>query len=388
MSDRILIVDDDVDSLRLIGLMLQRQGYDIVAASNGAQALEKVSQEVPALVILDVMMPDMNGYEVARQLRSSPQTANIPIMMFTAKGTVDDKVAGFEAGADDYLTKPVHPLELASRVKVLLSRSAPQPSTGTSEPGQIASFVGVKGGVGTTTLALNAAVAMAQMRDGSRVALAEMRPGQGSLGLMLGHPNSQALGRLLSKGAKGLTPQEIEMVLEPHPSGVYLLMASSTPSPDEENFSPEMAEILVRNLAETANYVLLDLGHGLTPVSRRLVTISKQVIVCLEPHRMAVRMAEQILEELNALGLGPLRINIVLVNRTPSSLQMSWQNVQQALQKELMAIVSPAPESAYQALEHEKPMLQIQPDGITANQLRKLGEDLIALMGPVSEPTA
>src|SRR5512135_732527 len=98
MAEKILIVDDDIDSLKLIGLMLQRQGYEISAASSGAQAFNKAFAEHPDLIILDVMMPDMDGYEICRRLRANPATQAIPIIMFTAKTLIDDKVAGFEAG--------------------------------------------------------------------------------------------------------------------------------------------------------------------------------------------------------------------------------------------------------------------------------------------------
>jgi len=124
MAEKILIVDDDRDTLRLVGLLLQRKGYEIIAAERGTQGLEKAFQEIPDLILLDVMMPDMDGFEVLRQVRGNPTTSAIPVIMFTAKTQVDDKVAGFEAGADDYLTKPTHPSELTARVKALLTRTA------------------------------------------------------------------------------------------------------------------------------------------------------------------------------------------------------------------------------------------------------------------------
>jgi Response regulators consisting of a CheY-like receiver domain and a winged-helix DNA-binding domain len=111
MSEKILVVDDDVESLKLISLMLKRQGYDVAIANSGVQALSKALAEMPNLIILDIMMMDMDGYEVCRRLRANPETRPIPIIMFTAKTLIDDKVAGFEAGADDYLTKPTHPAE-------------------------------------------------------------------------------------------------------------------------------------------------------------------------------------------------------------------------------------------------------------------------------------
>ncbi len=94
MPGKILIVEDDLESLKLIGLMLQSRGYQIVAAQSGLQALNKAVSESPDLVLLDVMMPGMDGYEVARRLRADERTAAIPIIMLTARGQITDKVAG------------------------------------------------------------------------------------------------------------------------------------------------------------------------------------------------------------------------------------------------------------------------------------------------------
>jgi len=129
MPEKILIVDDDVETLRLVGLMLQRQGYEIAAASNGTQAIAMAQSELPDLIVLDIMMPDMDGYQVTKQLRGMSETSSTPILMFTAKSQVDDKVAGYDAGVDDYLTKPVHPAELVAHIKALLSRTRSRPAS-------------------------------------------------------------------------------------------------------------------------------------------------------------------------------------------------------------------------------------------------------------------
>ena len=123
MAEKILMVDDDINALKLIGYTLHREGYEIIAAQSGQEALAKAQKEKPQLVILDIMMPGMDGYEVCRRLRAIPQTAQVPVIMLTARSQVEDKVAGFQAGADDYLTKPVIPAELLARVKALLLRS-------------------------------------------------------------------------------------------------------------------------------------------------------------------------------------------------------------------------------------------------------------------------
>jgi DNA-binding response OmpR family regulator len=123
MPDKILIIDDDVDTLRLVGLILQRDGYQILAAADGPQGLNVAESELPDIILLDVMMPHMDGYEVARQLRANQKTAHIPILIFTARTQIEAKVAGFESGADAYLTKPTHASELQMQVRSLLARS-------------------------------------------------------------------------------------------------------------------------------------------------------------------------------------------------------------------------------------------------------------------------
>jgi DNA-binding response OmpR family regulator len=120
-GERILIVDDEAQSRKLIGLVLTRQGYKVEEAENGLEALDQAFARPPDLILLDLMMPNMDGIEVTQLLRADELTANIPIIMFTARGMVDDKVEGFEAGVDDYLTKPIHPAELTARIKSVLS---------------------------------------------------------------------------------------------------------------------------------------------------------------------------------------------------------------------------------------------------------------------------
>jgi DNA-binding response OmpR family regulator len=105
MAHKLLIVDDEADTLRLVSLMLERQGYEVFTAKDGKTALESVASNKPDLILLDVMMPDMDGYEVVKVLRSNPKTEDIAIIMFTAKSQVEDKITGLEAGADVYLTK-------------------------------------------------------------------------------------------------------------------------------------------------------------------------------------------------------------------------------------------------------------------------------------------
>ncbi len=119
---RILVVDDDRNLRKIIQTNLELAGYDVTTAASGDEAMRVLDAMQPDLVVLDVMMPLMDGYEVARRVRRHPSNAHVPIIMLTAKGEVEDKLAGFDAGADDYMTKPFGPQELLARVKAKIRR--------------------------------------------------------------------------------------------------------------------------------------------------------------------------------------------------------------------------------------------------------------------------
>ena len=117
---RILIVDDDPPTVKWTSFLLRDEGYEVITADNGRSGLELVERELPDLVILDVMMPQIDGLEVCRRIR---QTMDVPIIMLSAKGETADKVTGLKVGADDYLAKPFEPAELLARVKAVLRRT-------------------------------------------------------------------------------------------------------------------------------------------------------------------------------------------------------------------------------------------------------------------------
>jgi two-component system phosphate regulon response regulator PhoB len=122
----VLVVDDEKDLVELVRYNLERAGYDVLTAVDGAAAFDVAFRRQPNLIVLDVMMPGMDGLEVCRRLRGDSRTSTVPIIMLTAKAAETDRVVGLELGADDYVIKPFSPRELVARVKAILRRSSPQ----------------------------------------------------------------------------------------------------------------------------------------------------------------------------------------------------------------------------------------------------------------------
>lgn len=379
MAEKILLVDDDLDTLRLVGLMLQRQGYQIRAASDGPQALAMVESEIPDLVLLDIMMPDMDGYEVARRLRADPRTADIPIIMFTAKAQIDDKVMGFEAGADDYLTKPIQPRELIVHMKAVLARVQKRQTTGEEaadaplERGYMVGVISVKGGLGVSTVALNLGIALHQEHK-KDVIVADFRPGQGTIGLELGYLRSDGLNRLLQRKPTEITSRDIESEIVTHPSGVHLLLSSHHPADARYLCAVANFEAIAVQLVRMAHFIVLDLGPGLSPINEKIINICDGIIVVVEPVPQTLIQSKALIDDLISKGIGEGRIDIILVNRIRSGVQLSWSQVQEQLGRNISVIFTPAPELAYQASEHNLPLIIQQPDSLTSQQFSKLAE--------------
>lgn len=375
MAEKILIIDDDLDTLRLVGLMLQKQGYNILAASSGMQGLELALENIPSLVLLDVMMPGMDGYEVARKLRANASTAHIPILMFTAKSQLDDKVTGFEAGADDYITKPTHPSELQAHVKALLSRSTKKTSelsAGVVE--QTAYMIGViaaRGGLGVTTISANLAVAL-QKRYEVPVILAECRSGQGTLAHDLSLSKTKGLSELLQMQPNLITRKAVKEQLLFHASGVDILVASPHPKDGILQAKVENFETILNRLRFMARFVIADLGCGLGPVNQKLISSLNEIIIVVEPFEHSLQHSRTLIDDLISLGIDKTRLHIVTNYRLRSEAQLSVPQVQERLKYGIDVTFTPAPELLLQAVRMQTMAYLFQQESLTSQQYNNL----------------
>jgi len=122
---KILVVDDEIYIVHILDFSLGMEGYEVVTALDGEQALEKAGAEHPDLIVLDIMMPKLDGYETCKMLKSEAATREIPVILLSAKGRNVDQKIGFEVGADDYITKPFSPRKLVERINALLGQASP-----------------------------------------------------------------------------------------------------------------------------------------------------------------------------------------------------------------------------------------------------------------------
>jgi DNA-binding response OmpR family regulator len=365
MTQSILVVDDDPDTLTLIGLTLQRRGFEVFKAQSGSQALGLLAHDMPDLIVLDVMMPQMDGYEVCREIKADPRTAHLPVVMLTAKAQTASQLDGFRAGAIDYITKPVHPQELITRIQAVLE----QTPTASMAPGaRVIALSGAKGGVGATTLAVNMALAYAATRHTILVDLET----SGTAAIHLGLNPACGLNDLLRPDSEVIDRSAVEAALTTHASGLRLLAAADGP------IDPARAAVILSHLAGLCEVCVFDLGWGFGPVARVIAPRSQVFILATDADRAALTQANKLIHTLSEAGVSPEAVKLVWINRQGAPLEIAQASIRSALGREPMATIGPAAEAMYEAMEQGQPLVTAQPADPVAAQITALATSLLA----------
>ena len=203
MAYKILLAEDEPTMRRLMGMLLGRQGHQVIEAENGAPVVDLIIQHQPDLILLDIMMPVVDGFETLRRIRATPGIDDIPVIFLSAKSQIEDRVDGLRMGADDYLIKPADPKELMARIDSVMLRSR---RTARRIKGKVFGFVGAKGGVGVTTVVTNMAIYLHQ--TGKSILAADMHLAFGGWPIDWGwtHPKPRPIWRFSRQNPSTATP--------------------------------------------------------------------------------------------------------------------------------------------------------------------------------------
>ncbi|MCP4414978.1 MAG: response regulator/pilus assembly protein [Chloroflexi bacterium] len=309
---RIFIIDDDEQLLRMVGLMLERGGHTITLINNPLDGLEQIKADAPDLLVLDVMMPNMSGHDLARAIRSDANIENLPILVLTARSQEVDRTTALKSGADDYLSKPVTSQELMERIDTLLAKKSGQSSPKT---GIIITAFGLRGGVGQTTLAVNLAAALRRTSQ-QEVCLVDL---SSSGGQAVMHMRLQARASWLD------LPDENELdwsVLKNrliiHPSGLRVLAAPAKPQDPSVISGERMAHIL-NLLKHHVAFTVVDAPRAYSPAFLHAVTMADMGLHIITPEVVAVQTAVQLNRRLDKAGIQVKRKSHILNQHTPEA---------------------------------------------------------------------
>jgi DNA-binding response OmpR family regulator len=374
MGERILLIDDDPQVVRIVPLFLHDRGYDVEYAMLSEEGLDKAKSGEFDLILLDVGMPDIDGYEVCRQLRADPLTADLPIVMFTSAKRGQDRVEAFSAGADDFITKPVTGQELIARVQSILLRK--RRSAAPAKKGKVIGVVGAKGGVGATTAAANIAVGLAEGAEHRpSVVLVELRSGQGTLAVELGLDRKMGLAELVAVEPKAVTEAAVGAQLQAHGASVQVLCGEVKPAGAAAGLTAEHALRVVERLQGVGEYVIADLGPGWETGTRDVLKEAHHVLVVLTPDAAAVDLAEALLTDIaDSLSIEPERTTLLLMHREGAAPTVTKESLEQRLKRTVAASIPYQPQLAAEAAMRQKTMIGQSPTSIVAQQWRLVAE--------------
>lgn len=306
MNKKILVIEDDPSTLRLTKYTLEKAGYQVLTANNGLVGMKKAQSEEPDLIVLDTMLPGIDGFEICHRLRAEPETANLPILMLSAKAQEIDRDTGLKMGASDYLTKPASPSEIISRVGALLTQN-------TAAKSKIIALLGSKRGAGTSTLAVNVAIALSQ-KD-KRVILVDFRLStDGNIAEHLGLKPEPATTELLRKPMDTIDRRDLEAALAVHPTGIRVL-AFPQASAENKEIPSLNADLLFEKLREMTEYLLVDLPAGSPEAAEAILTRSDFIIIVTDSKTDGLPSVRSTTAFLSGLGITQERIGAVIIDR-------------------------------------------------------------------------
>ena len=283
---RIYVIDDDAQLLRMVGLMLERGGHIVTLLNNPIDGLEQIKADKPELLVLDVMMPNMSGHDLAKEIRQDSKLADLPILMLTARSQEVDRLTALKSGANDYLSKPVTSQELIEHVDKLLT-SSNQPQEEEPQQGIIITVYGLRGGSGRTTLAVNLASALrrASQKD---VCLVDLSP---SGGQAIMHMRLQPRASWMDiPNSSDISWDVLKERLTIHPSGLKVLAAPAKPqSPNA--FSGKQTEQILDLLQTHTAFTVVDAPSVLTDPFITAVSKADMGLHVVNPEVVSVQTA-------------------------------------------------------------------------------------------------
>jgi pilus assembly protein CpaE len=386
MAAKILVVDDDPNVQRLLQYTLKQEGYEVVVAGDGAEGFRLWGAEQPDLILLDVMLPKLDGYQVATKIRTEEGTAgHVPIIMLTAEREVEQKVRGLRAGADDYLIKPFHPAELMARIKSLLARFAPRDTlVGRPPLGRVLAMYGAKGGVGTTTIAINAAIAL-HRELGRKVALVDgnLQFGDHRVFLDLGLDRKSIVDIVTAPSIDG---DLIRQVLVKHDSGVDLLLAP--PSPETaELVTPEHLPQIIDHLRGLYDYILIDIDKRLDDVNLGVLEVADTMFVVMTADLSCLKNVRLVLETIGHLGYEAGKVQLVL-NRSNAFTGINVKNAEGALKRTIDHQIVNEYRGAISALNSGAPFMFTKADSLLGRSLLDFARVVDKQPTPTTPPAA
>jgi DNA-binding response OmpR family regulator len=377
MVKKILIIEDDPTALRLTEYTLSQRGYQVLTTCNGLEGIITAQKEVPDLIILDIMLPGIDGFEVCKRLRGGVQTAPIPILIISGKAQEEDIVIGFKAGANDYLPKPATPSTIISRVEHLLAQKL-------SGQSKIVAFISSSDDLGMTAILSDMAAAISA--HDKQVTLVDATPGKRS-GKNHVEAASSRTGRVILEtdtANNEKTPSFCEVL----PSGIRVLHIDRD-SGSGDDLSTGNIELL-HKMSDIADYLLVDLPFKPTPFARSILSGCDLIIVASSCKLDNIYETKNVVKVLLFLGITSEKIAAILVDPEGILPSASLAGIKPFLESnlgiELSGVVSFDAKVHQLSYLESQPIIQSSPGCQLTQDIKQIAQYIVSHSSRKQEP--
>ena len=384
---RVLLIDDELYYYKLLEKPLRAAGYEVEYTRTAKDALAGMASKGADIVILDLRLPDMSGFEILERVRRDQRFSHVPLIVITVDNDLNDKLHAFELGADDYLVKPFQPEELVARLRILGQRGkalkiVQQMETQSVDVSTTVAVHSLRGGVGCTSIAVNLAIAYRQLWE-RKTLLVDAVLTAGQVAMMLDTTPRVTWEHFAGLPLDSINEEDLESLLSPHKSGINYVASPKSPLAVDA-FAADFWTSVLEEFKRRNEFIVVDMAHDLSDMTIQLLNTANWILLILAPEIGSLRAASSALEIYDKLGVHPEKIKMVL-NRT-SATGIQQGKLEKVLERPFDFVLPFEPVEVRRALDFGAPFILENPELPISTQLENiayhLSDDLFKNLPP------
>ena len=371
---RVLLIDDEQFYFKLIRKALKEAEYELEYALSGSDGLGKIQAFNPDLLIVDLKLPDMDGFQILERLRRDTKFSHVPVIVITAQHELSEKLKAFELGADDYLVKPFQPEELVARMGILARRGkamqlAQQMESKNKAQGALITVHSLRGGLGCSSIVVNLGLAFYKLWSKPTL-LVDGVLTAGQVALMLDAKPSATWENLVGVEPDVIDDSVINEMMCSHKSGVRYIASPRYPIA-ADTFSHDALKLFVDGLRDSNDFILVDTSHDFSDMAIHMLSMSSTILLVMAPEMASLRTTMSALEIYDRLGIPLEKVKLVL-NNNSSSPAIKQAQLEKVLKRNFDFVLPYEAGEVNRALNFGQPFILNNPDLSICLNLEKM----------------
>jgi len=360
---RVLLIDDEQFYFKLLQKPLKDAEYKLEYAKSGSEGLAKISSFEPELLIVDLKLPELDGFEILKRLRRDPKFSYIPVVVITSQDELSEKLKAFELGADDYLVKPFQPEELVARLGILARRGramqmAQKETTSTSDA-TIVTVHSLRGGLGCSSIVVNLGLAFHKLW-GKQTLLIDSVLTAGQVALLLDAKPTATWENLVGIEPQDLDETVVAEIMGSHKSGIRYIASPRYPIA-ADTFTTEELKLLMEKIKGQNDFVIIDTSHDFSDMAIQMLSMSDTILLVMAPEMASLRTTVSAMEIYDRLGISLDKVKVAL-NNNSSNPAIKQAQLEKVLKRPIDFVLPFEAGEVNRAINFGQPFILTNPD--------------------------